>query len=282
MNTLDNEIYSSGNFTKCSQTPNDIMNNQVNLLNKFNLTTDKKIPFLYWTAKLHKTPFAHRFITSGRGCTMQPLSIHIGYCLKTILSIIRSNNRYKRKLTNINKCFIIDNRTPVTNFIKSCNQNNTVQSISTYDFKTLYTSIPHNKLKEALSTIIRSTFRLKKKKFITVKGRYATLCDERTSGFTLSAQQFIDCINSIIDQNYIIYKGEVFRQCIGIPMGTNCAPDVANLFLYHYEHRYIDHLVQTNQTHIALALANIFRYQDDMIVFNDHNFFEEHWREIYP
>ena len=74
----------------------------------------------------------------------------------------------------------------------------------------------------------------------------------------------------------------MFRQCIGIPMGTNCAPDVANLFLYHYEHKYIDHLTQTNETDIAQALANMFRYQDDMIVFNDHNYFEEHWREIYP
>jgi hypothetical protein len=240
------------------------------------------MPFLYWTAKLHKTPFSHRFITSGRGCAMQPLSVHVGYCLKALLKIIRNNNKYQRKQTNINKCFIIDNRTPVTNFIKSCNQNNNVHSVSTFDFKTLYTSIPHDKLKSALSTLIRSTFRSRKKKFITVKGHIATLCDSRNSGFTLSIQQLINCINHIIDQNYITYKGEVFRQCIGIPMGTNFASDLANLFLHHYEHNYIDHLIHTNNTQVAEALSNMFRYQDDMIVFNDDSYFEQHWREIYP
>ena len=28
---------------------------------------------------------------------------------------------------------------------------------------------------------------------------------------------------------------ELFRQVIGIPMGTDCAPFLANLFLYSYE-----------------------------------------------
>ena len=282
MDVLDKEMYSSGNFVKCNQTPNNILDNQAKLLGKYNLNTDKKMPFLYWTAKLHKTPYSHRFITSGRGCTMQPLSIQVGYCLKALLKIIRSNNKYQRKQTNINKCFIVDNRTPVTNFIKSCNQNNTIHSISTFDFKTLYTSIPHDKLKTALATLIRSTFRSRKKEFITVKGRIATLCDSRNSGFTLSIQQLINSINHIIDQNFIIYKGEVFRQCIGIPMGTNCAPDLANLFLHHYEQNYIDQLIRTDNTQFAQALANMFRYQDDMIVFNDDNYFEQHWRDIYP
>ena len=44
---------------------------------------------------------------------------------------------------------------------------------------------------------------------------------------------------------YLIYKiyvgigNRVYRQCIGIPMGTDFAPLVANLFLFHYEYKYI-------------------------------------------
>ena len=220
MNVLDNEIYTSGNFEKSNLTHNDILNNQSNILSNYNLNTDKKMPFLYWTAKLHKDPYSHRFITSGRGCAMQPLSIQVGHCLKAVLRTIRNNNNYSRKRTNINKCFIIDNRNQVTDFIRSCNQENTAISVSTFDFKTLYTSIPHDKLKSSLATLIKSAFRSRKKNFITVTGSYAKLCDVRKSGFTLSLQQLINCINHIIDQNYIFYKGEIFRQCIGIPMGT--------------------------------------------------------------
>ena len=78
METLDNEIISSGNFTKSNLNYNDIIDNQINILKTYKLDTDRKMRFSYWTAKLHKDPYSHRFITSGRGCTMQPLSVHVG------------------------------------------------------------------------------------------------------------------------------------------------------------------------------------------------------------
>ena len=282
MNILHNEINNSGNFIKVNETPESNLKKQSQFLKEHNLDTIKKMPFLYWSAKLHKTPYSHRFITSGRGCTTQPLSIHIGYCLKTLLKIIRNNNKFQQKTSNINKCFVIDNRNPVTNFIKQINLHNNVRNISTYDFKTLYTSIPHDKLKQSLANTIRSTFNSRKKRFISVSGKSATLSNERKSSFSLSIQQLIDSINFIIDNSYITYRGEVFRQCIGIPMGTNCAPDLANLFLHFYEKEYIDKLINTNQLHIAQNLSDMFRYQDDCIIFNDDGLFQRLWEDIYP
>ena len=282
LHILHNEINNSGNFVKVNQPAQSILQQQSNFLAKHNLKTDEKMPFLYWTAKLHKNPYSHRFITSGRGCATQPLSIHVGYCLKTVLNIIRNNNKFQRKTSNINKCFVIDNRTPVTNHIKQCNISKTIQSVSTYDFKTLYTSIPHDKLKQSLATTIRSAFNSRKKKFIGVTGTKAMLTDERKHPFSLSLKQLIECVNFIIDNSFITYKNEVFRQCIGIPMGTNCAPDVANLFLHAYESLYINHLISTNRSQEALQLSNMFRYQDDCIIFNDRGLFGHHWKDIYP
>ena len=281
MDILDQEIYNSGNFVKDNNL-HYILDNQTKFLNKFKLITDKKMPFLYWTAKLHKNPYSYRFITSGRGCAMQPLSIKVSYCLKTVLKVIRSNAKFRYKRTNINHCFIIDNRNPVTNFIKQANQNNYVHSVSTFDFKTLYTSIPHDKLKNMLSIVIKSTFKSRNKKFISVTGKKAFMCDERKSNFTVNIDQLIECINFIIDQSYIVYKGEVFRQCIGIPMGTNCAPYIANLFLHAYEDNFIDKMVQQGRSHLAERLVNIYRYQDDCIVFNDQDTFLDKYKEIYP
>lgn len=282
METLDSEIYTSGNFDKANQSINDILDHHNKFLAKYNLKTDKKLPFLYWTAKLHKNPFSYRFITSGRGCSTQPLSIQVGYCLKTILKIVRNNAKFHRKKNKVNKCFVIDNRDPITAFIKKSNQNNTIHSVSTYDFKTLYTSIPHDKLKQSLISTIRSAFNSRKMKFISVTGFKATLSDKKKSGFSLTIQQLIECVNFLIDQSYISYKGEVFRQCVGIPMGTNCAPYVANLFLHTYESKYIEELVKMNRTQLAISIANMFRYQDDCIIFNDNGNFEIHWKEIYP
>ena len=33
----------------------------------------------------------------------------------------------------------------------------------------------------------------------------------------------------------IIFDGNVYRQAIGIPMGTNAGPHVANIYLHQYE-----------------------------------------------
>ena len=286
MEVLDQEIYTSGNFVKDNRNVNEILDNQIKVLHKFNLNTNKKMPFLYWIAKLHKEPHSHRFITSGRECAIQPLSIMVGYCLKTVLNIIRSNSKFHYKKSGVNNCFIIDNRYPVTEIIKKLNQRNEVHSVSTFDFQTLYTSIPHDKLKNVLSSVIKSAFNSRKKKFIKVTGKKATLVIDRksclNSPFSLSMSQLIDCVTFIIDQSYIVYKEESFRQCIGIPMGTNCAPYIANLFLYAYENIFIQKMIHEGHPEIALHLAYMYRYQDDCVVFNDDNTLLDRWREIYP
>ena len=37
--------------------------------------------------------------------------------------------------------------------------------------------------------------------------------------------------------------GQLFQQMVGIPMGTNCAPILADLFLYSYENEFFDKLI---------------------------------------
>jgi hypothetical protein len=36
----------------------------------------------------------------------------------------------------------------------------------------------------------------------------------------------------LIDNIYVVVGGQVFKQSVGIPMGTNCSPLLAELFLY--------------------------------------------------
>ena len=45
----------------------------------------------------------------------------------------------------------------------------------------------------------------------------------------------IDVIEYLIDNICIKVGSKVFRQQVGIPMGTDCAPLLANLFLFYYE-----------------------------------------------
>ena len=54
---------------------------------------DKNLPYLYWTPKLHKVPFKHRFIACSSKCTTKDLSCLLTKVLTTVKDgLIRYNN----------------------------------------------------------------------------------------------------------------------------------------------------------------------------------------------
>ena len=76
-------------------------------------------------------------------------------------------------------------------------------------------------------------------------------------------------------------RSKIFRQIIGIPMGSGPAPFFANLFLFFYESRWLKPIKNTNYN-VARKFGNIFRFIDDSIATNDGNEFENHYNDIYP
>ena len=49
--------------------------------------------------------------------------------------------------------------------------------------------------------------------------------------------------NFLVDNMYIQIGSAVYQQTIGIPMGTDWAPLVANLFLFSYELEFMKFLI---------------------------------------
>ena len=64
-------------------------------------------------------------------------------------------------------------------------------------------------------------------------------------------------------------------------MGTNCAPLVADLFLYCYERDFMDSLNHGNQADVIEALNSTSRYLDDLLNI-DNPYFEGMVHQIYP
>ena len=50
-----------------------------------------------------------------------------------------------------------------------------------------------------------------------------------------SQTDIINMLEFLIDNIFVFFGGRVFQQTVGIPMGTNCVPLLADLFLYSYE-----------------------------------------------
>ena len=64
-------------------------------------------------------------------------------------------------------------------------------------------------------------------------------------------------------------------------MGTNCAPLVADLFLYCYERDFMDSLNNDNQADVIDAFSSTSRYLDDLWNI-DNPYFEGMVNQIYP
>jgi len=84
--------------------------------------------------------------------------------------------------------------------------------------------------------------------------------------------EIVDIINFLIDNIFIEYGGRIFQQTVGIPMGTNCAPLLADLFLHTYEAGFVQELLRKGEKTLAQSFNYTLRYIDDVLSLNNMNF----------
>ena len=114
------------------------------------------------------------------------------------------------------------------------------------------------------------------------------VCNDRKAFFTStdhrghtlwSCQNVCDVLSYLLDN--IRFGNTLYRQIVGIPMGTNCAPLVADLFLFCYERDFMTSLSNDNQVDIIEALNSTYRYLDNLLN-SDNPYFEGMVNQIYP
>ena len=77
------------------------------------------------------------------------------------------------------------------------------------------------------------------------------------------------------------FEGIVYQQIVGIPLGTNCAPLIADLFLFCYERDFMSNLHKSKQYDLIDMSNHTSRYLDDVFTI-DKSEFDKHIPDIYP
>jgi hypothetical protein len=85
----------------------------------------------------------------------------------------------------------------------------------------------------------------------------------------------------LIDSIFVIFGGRVFQKTVGIPMGTNCAPLLVDLFFYSYEAYFMHGLLRKNEKKLSRSFNFKFRYIDDVLSLNNSKF-ADFVDRIYP
>ena len=101
--------------------------------------------------------------------------------------------------------------------------------------------------------------------------------------FTLwSCQIVCDALSYLLDNMYIRFGTKYYRKIVGIPKGTNCAPLVADLFLYCYERDFMDTLNHIkHHADVIEALNSTPRYLHDLLNIDNPDF-QGMVKQIYP
>ena len=79
---------------------------------------------------------------------------------------------------------------------------------------------------------------------------------------------------------YVQFDDMLYHQIVGIPMGTNCATFIADLFLYCYERDFMSNHQKSKRFDLIDKFNDTSRYHDDIFTIDDPEF-AEHIPDIY-
>ena len=83
-----------------------------------------------------------------------------------------------------------------------------------------------------------------------------------------------DALHYLFDNIFIRFGSYLYRQIVGITTGTNCAPLVADLFLFCYERVFMSFLSNNTQAGVIDAFNSTSIYLDDLF-YIDNPYFEK-------
>ena len=135
-------------------------------------------------------------------------------------------------------------------------------SIQTFDFSTLYTSIPHDLLKSRMNNIINNGF---KHKNGATRYTHIKACRNK-SYFTndplngenkYTASDICKMIEFFMDNICVRFGGQLFDRQLAFLWTTNCAPLLADLFLYSCENEFLDKLIKEGNSKACQKIQSL-------------------------
>ena len=154
----------SNTYEVINNSVSDIIDQQKDTLNKvFHLKNEAKefncLPSIYWLPKMHKNPSGAGFIIAGKKCINKKLTQHVTSAFKLCFKQVEGYHRKTNYFTGTKTFWVIQNNNALLESIKKINKRKKAQKLSTFDFSTLYTKIPHDKLLEVLHNVVDFVFK---------------------------------------------------------------------------------------------------------------------------
>ena len=146
----------------------------------------------------------------------------------------------------------------------------------------LYTSLPHDLIKAKVLSLVNWCFNRESKSYLCTSLKAGFFSNKKYDSYRCwSCAELCEAFTFLMENIYVQFDGMVYQQIVGIPMGTNCDPLIADLFLYCYERDFMSDLQKSKRHDLIDMFNDTSRYLDDIFTI-DNPEFEKYIPDIYP
>ena len=111
-----------------------------------------------------------------------------------------------------------------------------VFQVSSFDFSTLHTSLPHDLIEAKVLSLVYWCFNRESKTYLCTSDKAGFFSNKKyDSNKCWSCAELCEAFIFLMENIYVQFEGMVYQQIVGIPMGTNCAQLMVGLLLFCYE-----------------------------------------------
>ena len=151
-------------------------------------------------------------------------------------------------------------------------------NMKTFDFEQMYTNIELDALVEKMDEVVALGFRKQRELTrdtvleLSLDGEHKWLRNKQPVHKNSAKRVYVDeavlrrWIDYLVRNTYLHVGSElVVQQCVGLPMGTNCAVHLANYFLFGYEYDFVRRAVSAGKREVLEAFRWTLRFIDDLV-----------------
>ena len=145
-----------------------------------------------------------------------------------------------------------------------------------------YTPHCHTINKAKLLSLVSWCFNRESKTYLCTSDKASFLSNKKYDSYKCwTCSELCEAFTFLLGNIYVQCQGMVYQQIVGIPMGINCAPLIADLFLFCYEWNFMSNLHKYKQLDLIDMFNDTSRYLDDILTI-DNPEFEKHIPDIFP
>jgi len=280
LHKLYTELFSDA-YSPATNTFDEIMHRHQSFNAKYKYKHVATLPYLYAIPKLHKSPPKLRYIAGVSNpiehqpfttaiqrifnrpnhtptCSTTTASKKLCSYLQSIIFILKHKDDVFFKNTGYRRLWFVTAIDDVFRDIKFDAPILKGRKPRTFDFTQMYTKLPQQRIIDNI-----------RKAITEAQLYYQSLPADTTVPLLPDPDIVMDHLTFIVSNTFLGNDPDNLRQqTIGLPMGTNSAPEIANLCLYADESSFVDDLISRNDIQIARKYASTKRYIDDLLLWD--------------